>query len=158
MSQVYSLVNQEETQRGVNNNSVQAMQTNIERNAFFSGKRNTKKSVHHNKKEGLHCNYCNGKGHTKENCFRLVGYRSWHPLHNKSKKGMYHHANQTFFANDDNNTQRNVGHDAQITGFGNTNGLNLTREQIQQLMHLLNNNSTVDSTANLAGNSFSLCP
>lgn len=59
LSQVYPLVNQEKTQRGVDNNSVQAMLTNIESNAFFSRQRNTNKSVQHNKKEGLHCNYCN---------------------------------------------------------------------------------------------------
>lgn len=40
LNQVYSLVNQEQTKKGVNVNSAQIMHTNNEGHAFFSGQKN----------------------------------------------------------------------------------------------------------------------
>lgn len=45
MRQVYSLVNQEETQRVVTINSAQTTYTNNEERAFFSGQRNVSKFI-----------------------------------------------------------------------------------------------------------------
>lgn len=45
MGQVYSLLNQEETQKGVSINSTQTIDTNNEGYAFFSRQRNASKFI-----------------------------------------------------------------------------------------------------------------
>nr|XP_043625974.1 uncharacterized protein LOC122597447 [Erigeron canadensis] len=34
-------------------------------------------------KKGITCAYCHREGHTRDECYKLVGYPSGHPLHNK---------------------------------------------------------------------------
>ncbi|XP_074382518.1 uncharacterized protein LOC141724320 [Apium graveolens] len=51
----------------------------------------------------LECNYCHGKNHTKDKCFKLVGYPSDHPYH-PNKKGK-----KRPFTNKNAATSHNVG-------------------------------------------------
>ena len=64
---VYSMIQQEELQRQV----LEDVQFGVESSALLS------------KNVEVRCSVCGNKGHTKEKCWQIIGYLSWHP---RSKK------------------------------------------------------------------------
>ena len=47
---------------------------------------NGKSALDKTKKENLLCSHCEGKGHTKDGCFKLIGYPDWHKNGKKKDK------------------------------------------------------------------------
>ncbi|XP_074331411.1 uncharacterized protein LOC141668424 isoform X2 [Apium graveolens] len=82
VNQAYMLLKQEERQRQVHTTSSPlAMMVSLPKQHF----------QHQNKPSSsgsLECSYCHGKNHTRDKCFKLIGYPLDHPYHpnNKGKK------------------------------------------------------------------------
>ncbi|XP_074346437.1 uncharacterized protein LOC141685223 [Apium graveolens] len=87
VNQAYMLLKQEERQRQTHTTSTPlALMVNL-----------PKQSQNQNKSSSgsLECSYCHGRNHTKDRCFKLVGYPLDHPYHpnNKGKKRPFTHKN-----------------------------------------------------------------
>ncbi|XP_074325163.1 uncharacterized protein LOC141662006 isoform X2 [Apium graveolens] len=80
VNQAYMLLKQEERQRQFHNTAPLAMMVNLPRHQ--SSLQNQ------GKPSSQECSYCHGKNHTRERCFKLIGYPLDHPYHpnNKVKK------------------------------------------------------------------------
>lgn len=88
LNQAFMLIKQEEKQRQVHNTTGNpiALMVNLPKNtqAFRQNDRpNTDRPG-----ISLECSYCHGKNHSKDKCYKLVGYLVDHPYHpnNKGKK------------------------------------------------------------------------
>lgn len=101
LSQCYAMLLQDENQRDVNNLSGFTsgnVALNVRSNApgRFAGKNNTQNSQNFTFSLGsstlkksdssVICEYCHLQGHTKDICFCVVGYPSWHRLYGKPKQ------------------------------------------------------------------------
>lgn len=81
---VYSMVSQEEKQRGITAAAHPSVETaamavqGYRGNQFNHGAQNSRKP--------LHCDYCDKDHHTRETCHKLHGYPEGHRLH-KANKG-----------------------------------------------------------------------
>lgn len=69
-NEVYSIVNQEEVHRGVAVD-VHNKQDSI---AFLMQRNNGKNHQRNTKKASLKCDHCSLMGHTKESCYKLIGF------------------------------------------------------------------------------------
>lgn len=77
INQAFMLVKQEEKRRQVHNiagNFIASM-VNLPKNVASTFKSTKKSGL------SLECSYCHGKNHTKEKCYKLVGYTLDHPYH-----------------------------------------------------------------------------
>ncbi|XP_074324527.1 uncharacterized protein LOC141661419 [Apium graveolens] len=83
LSQAYSLLLQEETQRAT---SIGVVTDNIAMNVAFSGQRNMQfNPKKYDDSSAEICEYCHNPGHSQTKCFFLHGYPDWHRLHGKPK-------------------------------------------------------------------------
>ncbi|KAB5524575.1 hypothetical protein DKX38_022324 [Salix brachista] len=90
------------------------------------------------------CSYCDKPGHSKEKCFKLVGYpSSWQ---NKAKTPNFARQNRNFRREPEHVSSNNaIAESSQSTG----KSFNLTQEQYEQLMFLLP--SASQNVANFVG-------
>ena len=97
VAKAYSMLRQEEKQR---ESPKQSVITPIALNNYRSSYNPTARTNHSNNsnpnnynnvtaerrgnfRKGLFCAYCKKEGHSKEECYKLLGYPPGHPLHNK---------------------------------------------------------------------------
>ncbi|XP_075076649.1 uncharacterized protein LOC142163277 [Nicotiana tabacum] len=117
----------------------------------------------------VQCDYCHMKGHTKENCDKLIGYPTGPKFNNNSRRrGGYNGA--PAMAHNTNVKAQEEMYTAGTKGIGQTGGLAsapiFTHDQYQQILMLLDKNkgsdviemanmaeSTANETANMAGKS-----
>ncbi|XP_075512761.1 uncharacterized protein LOC142548343 [Primulina tabacum] len=80
VGQAFSIISQEESHRSLS--TVEPPST-----AFFSAQ----SKQNYQKKDALTCDYCNWNGHTREFCYKLVGYPPGHKLYKAphTKKGQH---------------------------------------------------------------------
>lgn len=99
VAKAYSLLRQEEKQRKVpkqasnsvpfalntyrNYASQNTSQNRTSNHTTFSQNQSHPQNKKSSFKAGVICGNCNKEGHTKEECYKLVGYPIGHPLHNK---------------------------------------------------------------------------
>ncbi|GAV80218.1 UBN2_3 domain-containing protein [Cephalotus follicularis] len=149
VSQAYSMISQEESHRGI----IAGTHKQSDVPAVFYS--NTYKK----KENGVKCDYCNLSGHTKETCYKLVGYPSWHKLY-KGKKGDSFFFNQRFTKGGEQNKRHMVNNSISETETDVKDGqpaspLVFTPSQYQQILKLLSkddsNEEQTDHMANLAG-------
>jgi len=155
MSQVYSLLIQEERQRQVKNEP-QFLGDNA---SFTAG--TTKPATFQKKKTSLFCEHCKKIGHTMEKCYKLHGYPS--KPQNRGRGGYQHASNRRAY----NTWAEQAAHDTQSTQAEvqtpNLPGLNpdQTKQLYQYLANLTSNGATKSSdleinAANMAGISSSI--
>ncbi|XP_074327025.1 uncharacterized protein LOC141664967 [Apium graveolens] len=162
-----SLLQQDERQRNYSHintpESAVMMTRNVSGNKFSksdfkksaSGSENKGKSQF--KKENLECTHCHGTNHTRDRCFHLIGF----PPRNKPKRNKI-----SRFSNISGSkmiTQLNSGADDKNNAAKvietNNNTQNLTTDQYQQLLSLLNKSTSSLTTNEVpqSGNISSLC-
>lgn len=150
VNQAYSFISHEESNRRVLSSQPVI---DIPTAAFYSS--STKKS------DPIRCEHCTIPCHTKENCFRLVGYPPGHKLHKRfpQVKGSKHNhqpskiAAQSSF---ENRVPQTTSHEEPRVS--NVLPRQFTDAQYQQILQLLDHNSipTHEVSANLAGTFTSL--
>ncbi|KAL8096279.1 hypothetical protein AgCh_037296 [Apium graveolens] len=159
LSQVYNIVLQEETQRGIHSSTTHFMTNTASLHAKDSSSSKFKpKSFSDNKfKSNLQCNYCKKSGHLIDICYRLHGFPNDFKF-NKPKK---------FTANVD--VSGSIGNSVQ-TNYADVNSndlpyatpvsspAGLTQDMYNQLVSLLKNVQPTHNTssANFSGNSIDL--
>nr|XP_016514650.1 PREDICTED: uncharacterized protein LOC107831402 [Nicotiana tabacum] len=158
VNQVYALIVQDESQKLVARSNYVTTET-LESAALFTARNNVSKQK---RSWGMECDYCNGKGHTRDGCFKLIhcGYcnKKGHLKENCYKLIGYH-------AGFKSKARANVvdGHSMQpetnATNQGNINSTNtaapmITQEQYNMLLNMLSKASTSKTSANLAGKCF----
>ncbi|XP_073290519.1 uncharacterized protein [Primulina huaijiensis] len=79
VGQAFSLLSQEESHRALS--SVEAPIA-----AFYTSQTRVGSSM--KERVNLFCDHCSWNGHTKENCYKLVGYPPWHKLYRAPNKGL----------------------------------------------------------------------
>ncbi|XP_075508071.1 uncharacterized protein LOC142544956 [Primulina tabacum] len=79
VGQAFSLLSQEESHIALS--SVEAPIA-----AFYTNQ--TRGGNAMKERTNLSCDHCSWSGHTKENCYKLVGYSSWHKLYKAPDKGL----------------------------------------------------------------------
>ena len=122
--------------------------------AFFGKVNDNKKKFNNNNKAPLVCKNCGLKGHTIERCYKLIGF----PKDFKGKSESSAQSNKTFANNcqqSDNKTESPKS-DKLESNSGNNSTFNngsfsLTPEQMSRLMSLLNEKSSFNPVANMAG-------
>lgn len=82
ISQCYSLLLQEENQRSMSGSAVSSdsMAMSVKQSSKFQGYKAKRASG-----DSLQCDYCHMTGHTKDTCFCIHGFPSWHKLFGKPK-------------------------------------------------------------------------
>ncbi|GJS56485.1 cysteine-rich receptor-like protein kinase 8 [Tanacetum coccineum] len=97
VAKAYRIIKQEEKQR-------EGFSFRNTPTALTAHSNNLRNSYSNNLRKGVICGNCNREGHTKEECYKIVGYLVGHPLH-----GKYKPLNQTLRNNvQDNNGSRTV--------------------------------------------------
>lgn len=82
-------------------------------------------------KTTLECSVCNGKGHTADRCWTVIGYPKWHPKHkNKS-------ANKNIQKNQGSATRSNGSKISSNNVQADVSSAGLTKQQLNQLLSLL---------------------
>ncbi|XP_077251841.1 uncharacterized protein LOC143891076 [Tasmannia lanceolata] len=155
VSRAYSLLLQEETQRGL----YISPQTN--ENTAFSTRLNVQPIVERN---GQHapirypptdfCVYCKKHGHSKDQCYKLHGFPKSHPRYNSTPRGKQPSfgTNKRATVPTAHNYTLSANTSAAPGAYSNATALQFTPEQHQQLLNMLQA-GTSSSIANLAGNS-----
>ncbi|XP_074346103.1 uncharacterized protein LOC141684864 [Apium graveolens] len=142
LNQAYMLLKQEEKQRQIHHNTGTplAMMVNLSKNPASRSHRQTDRPA-------LECTYCHSKNHTKERCYKLVGYPADHDFHpnNRGKKRPF---------------SKNFGHSVstpqamQVTSVDNsntqhsssiTNQMELLQNQMNTLLKLANQEKLANS-------------
>lgn len=108
----------------------------------------------HDDKGNLFCTHCNLRGHTKEICYKLVGYPLGHK-YNRRNPGQY---NRNAYQGNNKTSANNVTVENTFAG-GNDEleplqnqlpigGLKMSQEQVNNLMSLINSMNNKDSATN----------
>ncbi|XP_075507313.1 uncharacterized protein LOC142544123 [Primulina tabacum] len=118
--------------------------------------------VHHLRKDVLRCDHCNWNGHTKETCYKLVGYSPDHKLYKPQVKGpikkVYKPPRPPAHVNTSEADQRAFTPDGNVTGISPTISV-FTPEQYAEIMKLLDGcevQSPSEPVVNMAGTYHSL--
>lgn len=111
--------------------------------ALMSSKDNQPKFRRFN---NLYCEYCRNKGHTRETCYKLVGYL---PGFKGKRQQQYRQANMDVsddsFGKSAAVNEDNVGMNQGMLNF-------FTDEQYNQIMNMINKDKSEEHAANMAGN------
>ncbi|XP_075518111.1 uncharacterized protein LOC142552274 [Primulina tabacum] len=150
VNQAYSIISQEESHRVALSSHPSADLPSV---AFYSSS---------NKKvESVKCENCNVIGHTKDQCFRIIGYPPGHKLHKKfpqSKNYKFTQKPSRFSAHNSVNTTSDsfiISEESKIAAPSVAHAL--TDAQYQQLLKLLDQPLlSPEATINLAGTFTSL--
>ncbi|OIT37712.1 hypothetical protein A4A49_59153, partial [Nicotiana attenuata] len=149
----YAIVIEDETKKGSSGHSSTGLNSLMEGNditALWSAKGPQMQKPRKN--YNIVCDFCKMKGHDKENCYQLIGY----PTDFKGIRKPV--ANSAYFGN---STQ--LGNHGQYQRMGNNSrnekdaGVSMqmpmpfTPEQYDQILKMLQKDSTPESTANAAG-------
>ncbi|XP_075102906.1 uncharacterized protein LOC107764446 [Nicotiana tabacum] len=146
LDQAYSMIIQEESQRKNNGLVTQggilgSAPVDIDHTALASA---NAFNVKPKRNAGLYCDYCKMKGHTREGCYKLIGYPSGFKF-NSRRRGSYEQSavvahNVTVGEEVNTGVHRNVVPTVQP----------FTAEQYQQILKLLNKEKGPDASANMA--------
>ncbi|XP_075101799.1 uncharacterized protein LOC142177227 [Nicotiana tabacum] len=148
LNQSYSMIIQEESQRKNSGLTTQgrilgSVPVDIDHTALASA---NSFNVKPKRNAGLYCDYCKMKVHTREGCYKLIGYPPGFKFTNK-KRGSYEQPAV-------------VAHNVTIgeevhTSMHKNDVLTIqpfTAEQYQQILKLLNKENGPDASTNIAGN------
>lgn len=180
VAKAYGMIRQEEKQREAHtpvvpmaaalsahsNNYRNSYNNNTRFSKSYSQHENPTRSYNNNNntvrkssfKKGVICGNCNKEGHTKEECYQLVGYPIGHPLHGKYKPPNQRHIVQ------DNTNHRTIN----MTVGQGTNGelpkvatqqndaamcarMDQLQNQLNQMMLMMQNNKDVTGTEGCCG-------
>lgn len=164
VNQAYMLLKQEEKQRQTNssnNPSPLALMVNVPKQSSTSGSYTQNRFSDRPSPPVQECSHCHIKGHTKEKCYKLVGYPPEHPHHpnNRGKKKFTRPASNSSVAIPQTSTESGA-----FTQNLSTK-VDELQTQIKSLMQCFNNNSpstpATDSTpfslaTHIAGTTFSM--
>ena len=95
--------------------------------------------------DAMRCSQCGTKGHSKEKCWTVIGYPSWHPRHKKFPQKKKTRASNNPRGRDrfnnatENKTAANVQMESSnvIAGYKGDQSFTLTEQQYEQLMRLI---------------------
>ncbi|XP_070028986.1 uncharacterized protein [Nicotiana sylvestris] len=136
LNQAYNMIMQDESQR-IQSNMISQPIDARQNNRF---KRNN----------GQYCNYCNMKGHRRENCYKLVGYPSNHKF---TKRRTYDRPQSS--GDNIGHSANNVSHveEPEASGSSGISSVPMfTSEQYNQLLKLINHEPAVsEAKVNMAG-------
>lgn len=153
LSQCYAMLLQEENQRDVHNldgfnygNVALNVRSNVQGKFTNKTASSAQNSGGFLKKQNvdstLVCEYCHMSGHSKDKCFCVVGYPSWHRLYGKPKPkprlGTSQRADAALVTASDGSVSSDVIQSADVSGSGSSHGL--TDSQFKNLVHLLQTN------------------
>lgn len=102
-------------------------------------------------KGNLFCTHCNLRGHTKETCYKIVGYP---PGHKNYKRNSGQHNRNTHYGNNKTLANNVIVENAftggnnemeQMEGQLSLGGVKMSQEQINNLMNLINSMSTKET-------------
>ncbi|XP_070028671.1 uncharacterized protein [Nicotiana sylvestris] len=145
VSRAYAVLIDEENQRKVHMTNIPLNEVN-DSTALMSSRDNSQKF----KKYGnLYCEYCRTKGHTKDTCYKLVGYP---PGFKGKKKQEYRQANAAIgdvFHTKDDVIQATTTANSNVARQGMHNYF--IDEQYNQIIKLLNQDNGEEFAANMAG-------
>ncbi|XP_075103743.1 uncharacterized protein LOC142178311 [Nicotiana tabacum] len=148
VNNAYSMIIERESQRALTNSSMAGKGTKL--TALLAGKG----SIYQKQRKNwnLQCNFCKMKGHTKEGCYKIIDY----PTDFKNKRNG--NMTTTYNAHAENVNPNMTGSSAvgrrefhDVAGIGDLpKAPQLTNEQYSQIMKLLNQDQSVDGSANMA--------
>ncbi|OIT08605.1 hypothetical protein A4A49_63096, partial [Nicotiana attenuata] len=145
VSCAYAILINEENQRNVHMTNTPMNEVN-DSTVLMSSRDNSQKFKRYG---NLYCEYCRTKGHTKDTCYKLVGYP---PGFKGKKKQEYRQVNavtgDAFHAKDD-MSQATTTADSNVARQGMHDYF--TDEQYNQIMKLLNQDKGEEFAANMAG-------
>ncbi|KAL8145459.1 hypothetical protein AgCh_003578 [Apium graveolens] len=151
ISQVYSLLLQEESQREIHSNgqfvddstSLHVNESKFQNASNFSS---SQKKANFDSKKFLHCNYCKKHDHTIDKCYKIHGF----PPNIKFTKTKRLAAQVVDITDSPTHNSQMTGNSAPTTHSGNSG---LTPELCAQLINMLKSSQMSDqpSAANLAG-------
>ncbi|KAL8108328.1 hypothetical protein AgCh_024692 [Apium graveolens] len=151
ISQVYSLLLQEESQREIHSNGqfvVDSASLHVNASKFqnASSFSSSQKKVNFDSKKSLHCNYCKKPGHTIDKCYKIHGF----PPDFKFTKTKRLAAQVVDTTDSPTHNSQVTGNSAPTTHSGNSG---LTPELCAQLINMLKSSQMSDqpSAANFAG-------
>ncbi|GAV60755.1 hypothetical protein CFOL_v3_04284 [Cephalotus follicularis] len=154
LGQAYSLINQEESDRGIISMTGSYIACHNDSHAAFLSK--IYKGKNNVTQEGIKCEYCHWSGHTKENCYKLIGYPPGHRLY-KGKKDSPSNGNQKFQRGGENQkhaVNNSIVEPESSPSPAPASAVMFTPDQYQQIMKLLSREMDAESTeqtANVAG-------
>ncbi|XP_074363225.1 uncharacterized protein LOC141703653 [Apium graveolens] len=136
LSQCYSILLQDENQRGISGSSVTTESMAMQVKSRFQGKPFKKNTAD----TPVYCEYCHITGHVKDKCFCLHGYPVWHKMHGKPKPKPKHLASRTTIAAQS-QTQENASNRVSATecAVQNTAQFQFSIGQCKQLIQMLQN-------------------
>ncbi|CAM8932740.1 unnamed protein product [Rhodiola kirilowii] len=104
-------------------------------------------------KPRLFCTHCQMTGHSKENCYKLIGYPPGHKLH-KGSESYKQGTNRKFSANNVNGTEETV---TAAASNNNQSSGSFTTEQLNQIMNMIKSGGMNQSHTHMemAGTAFS---
>ncbi|XP_073141785.1 uncharacterized protein [Henckelia pumila] len=147
VGQAFAIISQEESHRNISTSVTPLMDST----AFYSS--------HHKRPPSPRCEHCNWPGHTRENCFKLIGYPPGHRLYKgpgknhgpKSTKDWHDRPKPSGQANA---IMTQVDADALSQSYPTTSSM-FTPEQYAAILKLLAQEPSItepaESSANMAG-------
>lgn len=148
VGQAYSIVAQEESHRSLMSTAPQVLEP---ASIFYyaRGKFNDKK------KELITCEYCKWTGHSKEKCYKLVGYPVGHRLHRAMGKGLHQKFQKDGYNSKNVNMSNNCDTSTADSNVSSVPGTLFTSEQYVEIFKLLNKDRALDISnqpeVNMAG-------
>lgn len=132
VNQAYMLIKQEEKQRQTHSSGIpiSMMVRATSGNKFNDKSVGTGGAI-------FECSHCHAKGHTKERCYKLVGYPVDHPLHpnNKGKRRLVHNRFQQNSQNTGATKDNQAMQVSSVSGYNSS----VTQTQMQTQMEALQN-------------------
>ena len=140
LSKCYSILLQEENQRGIASNSHPSADSVTlavkSKTTFVKGVKKAQSDVL------IYCDYCHMQGHAKDKCFCLHGYPEWHKMYGKPKPKPKHLSNRNAVAaqvsqSSDNSQTKSTVSQSDTS----TSNFQFSESQYKQLLQLLNHTS-----------------
>ncbi|XP_070013857.1 uncharacterized protein [Nicotiana sylvestris] len=138
VNEAYAIVSQEESQR-----TLGVTDTHRDPLTMLAGKGQDFRP----RKPGLICDYCGYKGHQKENCFKVIGYR---PDFKSKRKNQTTATRGKAYANNASANAVAVKEDKTLPKM-QAPGQFFTEEQYNQLVNLLSKSNAGECSANMTG-------
>ncbi|XP_074367025.1 uncharacterized protein LOC141707640 [Apium graveolens] len=143
LSQCYSMLLQDENQRGISGSLVTTESMTMQVKSRFQGKPFKKNTAD----TPVYCEYCHMTGHVKDKCFCLHGYPVWHKMHGKPKPKPKHLTSRTTIAAQS-QTQENASNGVSATecDVQNTAQFQFSEGQCKQLQNSMRTTTSQDGS------------
>nr|XP_016440219.1 PREDICTED: uncharacterized protein LOC107766024 [Nicotiana tabacum] len=153
LDQAYSMIVQEGSQRvNVGTSHAEILGStplNLEISALVTANAS---NVGPRENNGLVCDYCHMKGHSRESCYKLVGYPPGFKFNNNRRRGTHEHPGNMAHNAHTSEVLQNAAHGNNIPAAVPT-VQPFTTQQYQQILRMLSKETQLEDVENMVGNS-----